>query len=519
MSESKQPRTMGSSLTGLRQHQPLATPIPPLLQQRMAAFANRGAAPRAAPSAADFRQNTNAHNQAMDDAADKLRKTELSIGHGNSHPTLQTAQSFPRPKQKAPMGLAAKRMRPGMNLAAIDPKLVVDDSVAAMAAGLAPGRPAGFNDSMKKSGFGTPFSNFSKIVDPSGALHFDGKAILHSSGVNFSNGKSFSISMDHLSLDEELGRGNYGTVKKVVHRPTKVAMAMKEIRLELEDAKLRAIIMELDVLHRAVAPEIIEFYGAFFIESCVYYCMEYMDAGSLDKLQAAGVPERVLARIAASMCRGLRFLKDELNIIHRDVKPTNVLVNRKGQVKLCDFGVSGELNKSMAKTNIGCQSYMAPERIKGESRGTLAAYTVSSDVWSLGLTIIEIALGRYPYPPETYENVFAQLQAIVNGDPPELPGVVEGEDVGDVTGETNGILDGVVGEKQYTYSETARDWVAWCVRKDPERRGKYSELLEHPFLKDDRDSGVDMAGWVVKAIECKNRNALIAARAVLPQSV
>lgn len=75
--------------------------------------------------------------------------------------------------------------------------------------------------------------------------------------------------------------------------------------------------MELDILHRAVAPEIVEFYGAFFIESCVYYCMEYMDAGSLDKLQGAGVPEDVLARIAAYMVRGLKFLKDELQIIHR----------------------------------------------------------------------------------------------------------------------------------------------------------------------------------------------------------
>jgi mitogen-activated protein kinase kinase len=75
--------------------------------------------------------------------------------------------------------------------------------------------------------------------------------------------------------------------------------------------------MELDILHRAVAPEIVEFYGAFFIESCVYYCMEYMDAGSLDKLHGAGVPEAVLARIAGSMVRGLKFLKDELQIIHR----------------------------------------------------------------------------------------------------------------------------------------------------------------------------------------------------------
>lgn len=117
--------------------------------------------------------------------------------------------------------------------------------------------------------------------------------------------------------------------------------------------------MELDILHRAVAPEIVEFYGAFFIESCVYYCMELMDAGSLDKLQGAGTPEEVLARMTASIIRGLKFLKDDLQIIHRDVKPTNVLMNKKGEVKLCDFGVSGQLEKSLAKTNIGCQSYMA----------------------------------------------------------------------------------------------------------------------------------------------------------------
>lgn len=91
----------------------------------------------------------------------------------------------------------------------------------------------------------------------------------------------------------------------------------QEIRLELDDAKLSAILMELDILHRGVAPEIVEFYGAFFIESCVYYCMEFMDAGSLDKLQGAGVPEDVLARITSCMVRGLKFLKDEMQIMHR----------------------------------------------------------------------------------------------------------------------------------------------------------------------------------------------------------
>jgi len=65
--------------------------------------------------------------------------------------------------------------------------------------------------------------------------------------------------------------------------------------------------------------------------------------------------------------------------------------------------------------------------------------------------MIEIGLGQYPYPPETYSNVFAQLTAIVNGDPPELP--------------------------DDKYGEVARDWVSLCLRKDPDRRASYRELL------------------------------------------
>lgn len=223
-----------------------------------------------------------------------------------------------------------------------------------------PGRLAGASGGPMS----TAFSNFSNVVDTSGRLKFDGKAVLSASGVEFSSGTSFNINMDDLELLDELGKGAYGTVRKVRHTKTGVEMAMKEIRLELDDAKLNAIIMELDILHRATEPQIVEFYGAFFIESCVYYCMEFMDAGSLENLYdgRCSVPEDVLARIVGKTVRGLRFLKDELQIMHRDVKPTNILINRRGEVKLCDFGVSGQLEKSLAKTNIGCQSYMAVSR-------------------------------------------------------------------------------------------------------------------------------------------------------------
>lgn len=319
------------------------------------------------------------------------------------------------------------------------------------------GRPTG-------DGKGSLFDKYSEYVDAkTGSLKFAGKAVLHSKGVDFSSGSSFSISLDEVDIIEELGKGNYGTVYKVVHRrprvsrngevvlpgklnsptsatsspaagstqngevrsptiasregagTTNVEMAMKEIRLELDENKFAQIIMELDVLHRCVSPFIIDFYGAFFQEGAVYICMEYMDGGSIDKLYRDGVPEGVLRKITYATVMGLKTLKDDHNIIHRDVKPTNILVNSRGEIKLCDFGVSGNLVASKAKTNIGCQSYMAPERIAtggvqaalgGSAPGT---YSVQSDIWSLGLSILECAMGCYPYPPETYNNIFSQL--------------------------------------------------------------------------------------------------------------
>ena len=395
----------------------------------------------------------------------------LALGGRPSATNFSSAPAVPNVMMNPRMGLAAKRgLNRGMKLsdATGPPRTAVSiagsETVPQGADGV--GRIAATPISTATSDGGTSeslFSKFSEYVDTkTGTLKFKGQATIHGKGIDFSSGTSFTISLDEVDNLEELGKGNYGTVYKVRHsrpqmrRPghglnsqkhslpqavspnmmdgsggvavttpaaqspitrntTGAVMAMKEIRLELDAAKFAAIIMELDILHRCVSPFIIDFYGAFFQEGAVYICIEFMDCGSVDKLYGDGIPEGVLRKITMSTIMGLKVLKDEHNIIHRDVKPTNILVNSRGQVKICDFGVSGNLVASIAKTNIGCQSYMAPERIATGGVAQAGAnpgggtYSVQSDIWSLGLSIIECAMGQYPYPPETYNNIFSQL--------------------------------------------------------------------------------------------------------------
>ncbi|KAI1309683.1 kinase-like domain-containing protein [Xylaria venustula] len=404
------------------------------------------------------------------------------------------APSFPRsaPAINTGSGLAGKR-RFGLKL-------------GDMNGGPSPASPVSSGSgqqSVEQNGTGhvSQLKQFEEYIDAEkGYLTFKGKAIITNKGVDFSDGSVFRISLDEVEKLDELGKGNYGTVYKVRHTKPRVPrfgpglasskmptlprlsstasekvessldkksgsntgmiMAMKEMRLELDETKLTTIVKELVILHECASPYVIDFYGAFFQESAVYMCIEYMDGGSIDKLYSGGIPESILRKITYSTIMGLKELKEKHNIIHRDVKPTNILINSRGQVKICDFGVSGNLVASIAKTNIGCQSYMAPERISGgsfmQSGASDGTYSVQSDIWSLGLTIIECGMGKYPYPPEVSSTIFSQLTAIVDGDPPDLPDA---------------------------YSQTARTFVHGCLNKVPKLRSNYQALLASDWLK------------------------------------
>mgnify|MGYP005985428163 CR=1 FL=1 len=132
----------------------------------------------------------------------------------------------------------------------------------------------------------------------------------------------------------------------------------------------------------------------------------------------------------------LSYLKDKHGVIHRDVKPSNILLDTKGHVKLCDFGISGRLVDSMAKTrSAGCAAYLAvillssllslfpstlsfqPERIEPDPKNP--DYDIRADVWSLGITLVELATGVFPYPNCTTD--FEVLTKVLGQDPPSLP--------------------------------------------------------------------------------------------------
>ncbi|PIO36817.1 hypothetical protein AB205_0208910, partial [Aquarana catesbeiana] len=115
----------------------------------------------------------------------------------------------------------------------------------------------------------------------------------------------------------------------------------------------------------------------------------------------------------------LYYLKEKHGVIHRDVKPSNILLDASGRIKLCDFGISGRLVDSKAKTrSAGCAAYMAPERIDPPDP-TKPDYDIRADVWSLGISLVELATGQFPY--KNCKTDFEVLTKVLQEEPPVLP--------------------------------------------------------------------------------------------------
>jgi mitogen-activated protein kinase kinase len=309
--------------------------------------------------------------------------------------------------------------------------------------------------------------------------------------------KEFTLKQQDLLTLKSLGEGQSGVVSKVLHVPTNKIMAKKQIMFEKNFKVQNQILRELKILTEVNSPYIIKFYGAMFVDmsssssastitptmkeqddqkeskqaviadksteesptlTCngVIICMEYMDCGSLDYIlkKLGPLKEVYLSKITHNILQGLNYLYATHKIIHRDIKPSNVLLSSKGDVKICDFGVSRELNNnSIADTFVGTSTYMSPERIQGD------VYSIKGDVWSLGLMLIELSTGEFPLgKKDTPNGILDLLQRIVNEEPPSL--------------------------SRKRYSKELCDFVEVCLKKQHERPTPL-ELLNMPsgFLK------------------------------------
>lgn len=290
-------------------------------------------------------------------------------------------------------------------------------------------------------------------------------------------GQKYTFTTDDLDELGPLGAGNYGTVLKMKFKTTGTEMAVKKIPVPELRVNDKDDIVELAVVMRTGnCPHIVDYYGCVIREGDVWICMELLES-SMDKISErvhqqmkSSIPEEILGKMTVSVILALNYLKADMKIIHRDVKPSNVLVNRLGQFKLCDFGIAGQLVDSIAKTmDVGCRPYMAPERIDPTTAGK--GYTIQSDVWSFGITLVELALGTFPYGKWT--TIFEQLNAVVNGPPPELPD------------------DG-------RFSSELREFAAACLIKNASERPPYNDLQEYEFFKKYDSATVDVESWLKK---------------------
>ncbi|XP_019730043.1 dual specificity mitogen-activated protein kinase kinase 6 isoform X4 [Hippocampus comes] len=285
--------------------------------------------------------------------------------------------------------------------------------------------------------------------------------------------KNFEVKADDLERIGELGRGAYGVVDKMRHVPSGIIMAVKLIRATVNTQEQKRLLMDLDISMRTVdCFYTVTFYGALFREGDVWICMELMDT-SLDKFykqvmeKERTIPEDILGKIAVSIVKALEHLYSNLQVIHRDVKPSNVLINSQGQVKMCDFGISGYLVDSVAKTmDAGCKPYMAPERINPETNQK--GYNVKSDIWSLGITMVELAILGFPY--DSWGTPFQQLKQVVEEPSPQLPA-----------------------DK---FSPDFVDFTSQCLKKVSKERPTYAELMKHPFFTTHDGKDTDVAAFV-----------------------
>ncbi|KAJ8404203.1 hypothetical protein AAFF_G00339760 [Aldrovandia affinis] len=274
------------------------------------------------------------------------------------------------------------------------------------------------------------------------------------------DGQRYPAEVADLIGEGEIGSGTCGQVFKVRFKKTGHLMAVKQMRRTGNKDENKRILMDLDVVLKSHdCPYIIQCYGAIVTSTDVFIGMELMGtcAEKLKKRLQGPIPECILGKMTVAIVNALLYLKEKHGVIHRDVKPSNILLDDKGQIKLSP----------------GCAAYMAPERIDPPDPSK-PDYDIRADVWSLGISLVELATGQFPY--KNCKTDFEVLTKVLQEEPPLLP-------------------------LGMGFTLHFQSFVKDCLTKDHRKRPKYHKLLEHGFIRRYEVVDVDVAGWLQGVME------------------
>lgn len=254
------------------------------------------------------------------------------------------------------------------------------------------------------------------------------------------------------SRTEVIGQGKFGVVYKGYHRQTKKVVAIKVLELDTKHDEVVDVQQEIQFLSDLKnAPNVTHYYGLFLVGTKLWIIMDYCAGGSLRTLLKAGVlEERYISVVVREVLLALLAVH-KLGVIHRDIKAANILVTNEGNVQLCDFGVAAQLTSNALKrtTIAGTPFWMAPEVIREGDQ-----YNVKADIWSLGITVYEIATGNPPYGDKGATWAMTMIEKLT---PPRLEG--------------------------REYPPALKECIALCLDENPEERPSADELLRCRLVK------------------------------------